>query len=233
MSRVISLLLPLIAACSAPSGEQVWIDTDGDGLHDATEHGLGLDPQVADTDGDGFDDGEEVHGNTDALDASDHPYAGGWPIDACRDDLVATGDAPGQVTEDFALLDQHGETVRLHDFCGKEVLLLSSAMWCEICRVEAPRMSETYAALKDRGFVLITLLGETVTGETPKKRDLKDWARNHGIDHPVLADADWAVSRRWIGPDLYLPTQHLLAPGAVVIEGDSYFAESDLEEHLP
>ena len=60
---------------------------------------------------------------------TDHPYAGGWPIDACRDDLVSTGNNVGQVATDFELLDQHGEYVRLHDFCGQEVLLVSAAFW--------------------------------------------------------------------------------------------------------
>ncbi len=104
-------------------------DTDGDGLDDDTEVELGTDPDVADTDGDDYDDGAEVDGNTDPLDADDYPYAGGWDIGACRDDLVSTGNAVGDIVEDFELLDQNGETVRLHDFCDRAILIDSGAMW--------------------------------------------------------------------------------------------------------
>jgi hypothetical protein len=43
-------------------------DGDGDGVADGVEHGMGLDPWVADTDGDGWDDGFELAYGTDPLD---------------------------------------------------------------------------------------------------------------------------------------------------------------------
>ncbi len=43
------------------------VDTDGDGLLDKLEEGLGTDPKKADTDGDGFSDGEEVRGKHNPL----------------------------------------------------------------------------------------------------------------------------------------------------------------------
>ena len=104
-------------------------DSDGDGLLDADERDGPTDPAVADSDEDGWDDGEEINGNTDPMDAEDHPYTGGWAIDACRNDIEGTGDAEGQVTSDFQLSDQFGETVSLHDFCGKAVLIVAGAFW--------------------------------------------------------------------------------------------------------
>ena len=105
------------------------VDSDGDGLTDSEEEALGSDPDAADSDGDGWDDGEEVSGNTDPLAAQDHPYTGGWAIGACRDELQATGNGVGDIAEDFALTDQFGDTVRLHDFCDRQVLLVSAAFW--------------------------------------------------------------------------------------------------------
>jgi hypothetical protein len=105
------------------------LDSDGDGLTDLEEAELGTDPSLADTDADGWDDGVEVAGNTDPNAAADHPYTGGWAIGACRDDLVATGNGVGQVTSDFALTDQFGDTVSLYDFCDREVLLVGAAFW--------------------------------------------------------------------------------------------------------
>lgn len=104
-------------------------DDDGDGLTNAEEAALGTDPALADTDGDGWDDGDELGGNTDPTAAADHPYTGGWAIGACRHDLVPSGTDVGDVAPDFALTDQFGETLHLHDFCDREVLLVSAAFW--------------------------------------------------------------------------------------------------------
>lgn len=105
------------------------LDSDGDGLTDLEEADLGTDPNEADTDGDGWDDREEVEGNTDPTRRRDHPYTGGWAIGACRHDIVSTGNDVGDIAENFVLTDQHGEDLSLHDFCDREVLLVSAAFW--------------------------------------------------------------------------------------------------------
>jgi len=115
----------------ACNGEKVdlTLDSDGDGLTDVEEEELGTDPFLSDSDGDDFTDSEEVTGGTDPLDFHDHPYYGGWPKDACADSTIGSGVYQvGQIAEDFLLLDQFGkaEKVRLHDFCDRTVLLVSS-----------------------------------------------------------------------------------------------------------
>jgi len=104
-------------------------DDDGDGLTAAEEEEMGTDPLSDDTDGDGFADGDEVSSYTDPSDGDDHPYQGGWEIASCRDDIVSTGNEVGEITDDFALLDQFGDTVRLHSFCDRAVMLIGSAFW--------------------------------------------------------------------------------------------------------
>ena len=89
---------------------------------EADPEAAGLDP-IGDEDGDGYSNGEEADANSDPLDASDVPYIGGWRKGDCRDDVAPTGDGVGQVAGDFALLDQFGETVHLHDFCDRTVML--------------------------------------------------------------------------------------------------------------
>ncbi len=230
---------PLVFAPEVTEGVDIIVgqpkddaaDSDGDGLSDEEEGELGLDPQSADSDGDGFDDGIEVDGFTDPLDATHHPYAGGWAIDPCNTTLEPSGNGVGQVTDNFALMDQHGEMVRLHDFCGREVLLVTSAMWCEPCQDEAPELQHWYETYADQGLMVITLLGENAGGNTPSQTDLESWATSYGLEHPVLADANWQVSNRW--PGAYIPTMHLLGDGAVVIAGDTYVSESQLEQNLP
>jgi hypothetical protein len=103
-------------------------DSDGDGLSDGDEVNLyGTDPSSADSDGDGYEDGEEVESFTDPLTEADHPYLGGWPIDACRMDVIPTGNDVGDIAENFTLLDQFGEYVRFHDFCNHTIFLIAGA----------------------------------------------------------------------------------------------------------
>lgn len=209
-------------------------DDDRDGLTNGEEDELGTDPDAADTDGDGYEDGEEVDGNTDPTDRQDHPYLGGWPIDACRDDLRPTGNDVGDVTADFALLDQFGEEVHLHDFCGKEVLLLSSAMWCGPCQQEAPDMQQLYREYEDRGFIVITLLGEDLSGRAPGQSDLQGWADAFGLTHPVVADANWGVTARFLRSSSFsIPTMSLLGAGAEVLARDTWVSETEIRNHLP
>ena len=120
-----------LSACGSPGDVvmELTTDQDGDGFSDAEEEEMGTDPTSQDTDGDGFLDGAEVQSFTDPTDATDHPYEGGWPIDSCRHTIESTGNATGQITPNFELMNQDGETVRLHDFCGKAVLLVGAAFW--------------------------------------------------------------------------------------------------------
>lgn len=125
------ILAVLMAGCGAAELKVeddafLDVDTDGDGLTDSEEEELGSDPDEVDTDGDGFEDGVEADWYTDPTNPQDHPYEGGWPIDACRNDLVPSGMAEGDVINDVKLLDQYGEEIRIHDFCD-HVLLIEHA----------------------------------------------------------------------------------------------------------
>ena len=136
----------LFAACGLPPDG----DEDGDGLTNGEEEDLGTDPELADTDGDGlgdgdevnqygtdpldedtdgdtYSDGDEVEGNTDPDNEIDHPYMGGWPIDACRSSVLPTGDEVGQIPSNFSLMDQFGEYVQFHDFCNQVIFMAAGA----------------------------------------------------------------------------------------------------------
>jgi hypothetical protein len=104
-------------------------DADGDGLSWSEEQALGTDPDDADTDGDGYGDGHEVDELFDPTDPDDHPYAGGWGRDPCFDDFAPAAYGIGDIADDFALVDQFGDTVHLRDFCGRAIYLLAGAMW--------------------------------------------------------------------------------------------------------
>jgi hypothetical protein len=123
------LLLVLGACAPGDDSGDPDVDSDGDGLLDSEELALGTDPDATDSDGDGTDDGDEVAENTSPTDAEDSPYLGGWPIGACRDEIESTGNEEGDVAEDFSLLDQFGQQVRLHSFCDRTVFLVGAAFW--------------------------------------------------------------------------------------------------------
>lgn len=210
------------------------LDSDNDGVTDAIEIQYGSDPFDPDTDGDGYEDGEEVELNTNPMNGADHPYIGGWPIDACRNDVVSTGNGVGQVATDFELLDQNGEMLRLHDFCGQAVMLVASAMWCGPCQQEASYLAGVYRQYEDDGFLIITLLGEDSGGSTPNQADLQSWANSFGLDHPVVADPGFGVGSRFVtGGSLYLPSTSLLGEGAVVIKRDTTISTNDIVNALP
>ena len=127
------LAMTLLLGCGVRggggSGGDGHSDNDEDGLEAWEEEEMGSDPDDADSDGDGFADGTEADQNTSPMDDEDHPYAGGWPIGACRDTIEATGDEAGDIANDWALPDQFGEDVRLHSFCDRTVLLVAAAFW--------------------------------------------------------------------------------------------------------
>ena len=81
------------------------------------------DPEL-DLDEDGYTNQQEWDAGSDPNDANDIPYVGGWGKDfSCRFDIEPTGNEVGQIAEDFSLIDQYGDMVSLHDFCGRPVLL--------------------------------------------------------------------------------------------------------------
>lgn len=124
-------LLPLIPFLTMGCFADVEfdVDGDGDGLLDAEEVELGSDPGNPDSDDDGWDDGEEAAQYTDPTDDSDKPYELGWKIDSCRHDVEATSNEVGGIAANFELVNQLGETVRLHDFCDQVVYLIFAAFW--------------------------------------------------------------------------------------------------------
>jgi hypothetical protein len=121
------LVHSLLTGCAAEVA--VDVDADGDGLLGAKEAELGTDPNEADSDGDGADDGKEMVEHTDPLDDAEYPYQGGWEIGSCSKDVKATGWSEGDTSNDFAMMDQFGETVHLHSFCQDVVYLVFAAFW--------------------------------------------------------------------------------------------------------
>lgn len=205
-------------------------DSDGDGLTDDEETIRGTDPENPDTDGDGWEDGAEA--DTDPNDPKDHPYTGGWPIGACRDDIVPTGSAVGNVADDFSLTDQYSDTVRLYSFCDRAVLIVGTAGWSSTAGDDTEDLQALYETYADRGLMVVELLAEDQHGDTPDRDALESWTAAHDVSFPVLADPDWDVSFRF-EQDGSLPSWTLVAPGVVLASMDAELSARDIESVLP
>ena len=91
-----------------------------------------------------------------------------------------------------------------------------------------------YQKYKDRGLMVITLMAENGSGVTPSVDELKSWANQYNLTHPVLADDGWVVTRSYIGNGgIGLPTETLLASGMIVNRIDTWVQDSDIEALLP
>lgn len=76
------------------------------------------------------------------------------------------------------------------------------------------------------------MLGETNSGGVPTSEDLQEWASTYGSTHPLVSDPSFGYG--WNFMTGALPSQTLLAPGAVIVATDQYGLNgSDIEEVLP
>jgi hypothetical protein len=91
-----------------------------------------------------------------------------------------------------------------------------------------------YRRYEADGFIVITLLGEDNFGQPPSRQVLQNWAANFGLEHPVVSDADRAVTWDFVpGNQVGLPTMHLLGAGAEVLMVDTYVTENTVQNNLP
>ena len=186
-------------------------DSDGDGIIDGDEVETTLtDPTLADTDGDGYDDGAEWDFGSNANDADDVIYQGGWPYYVGKDDI--SNQDRGNFVQGRRMLrmgvmkDQFGDEVDFFDFYNEDgipIIVDISAPWCGPCNevaawldgddARAPWMAEFTAVREavDNGEAYwVTIMGEQTDGSTAVRRTAREWYDNYPHPNvPVLADA--------------------------------------------
>ncbi len=96
---------------------------------------------------------------------------------------LLAGDAP-----DFTLPDREGKPVRLSDFRGKKVLLLTWASWCG-CRFDLAGWQQVYESLKDKNFEIVAAAQDTAG---PKITD--PWYDKAKVSFTALVDTKHTVS---------------------------------------
>lgn len=105
----------------------------------------------------------------------------------------------GEEGPNFSLVDfQTGKKVSLSDFRGKKVVMLEFwATWCDICKIEMPRLQKEYDKYKDKGY---QLLGITLSRGDPKDRDrIKALRDKHKLGYPILLDTEFEVATKLYG----------------------------------
>ena len=171
-------------------------DPDGDGLDTSFEEQIGTDPNDEDSDGDGYEDGEEYMSYFLPWDASDQPYIGGYPRGPLPDEIDGQGWHAGEITRNWTAQDQWEQELQLHRFFGNVVVVEVAAEWCGPCQASAETLEEEYQERKDDGFVVIQLLLDGQSYDSPP--DLERWADQFGLTSPLVSDHNQEIAQHYV-----------------------------------
>ncbi len=106
--------------------------------------------------------------------------------------LLGVGHRGPVLAPDFAVIDLHGQAVRLSALRGKVVLLNLWTTWCPPCREEMPSLERLWGRLHDRDFRLLA-----VSEDEEGKRAVDPFVREMGLTFPVLVDPEHQVGDRY------------------------------------
>lgn len=162
-------------------------------------------------------------------------------LTACGSQGAASPSGGGDATPagtrapDFTGRDTAGQTFRLSDHLGKEVVLLDFwATYCEPCKAEFPHLRAMYDAQKAKGLLVV---GVAMDGPETSA-DLPAFVRRFGIDFPVVVDDDSRIASLY-NPKKSMPLSVLIdRTGAIVTvregynPGDEKLVEADVEKAL-
>jgi peroxiredoxin len=155
---------------------------------------------------------------------------------------TASGGAPGAVStssgdvaSDFTARDVDGNTFRLADHLGKEVILLDFwSTFCEPCKAEFPHLRALYAANRARGLIVVGVAmdGPESIAEVPA------FVKRYKVDFPVVLDEDSRIASLY-DPKKSMPFSVLIGRDqrtAAVREGyspgDEKFVAADVTKAL-
>jgi len=108
---------------------------------------------------------------------------------ACSD--VKSAADVGTSAQDFTARDTDGNTFRLSDHIGKEVVLIDFwATWCVPCLAEMPHLERMYQQYKSRGFLVVA-----VSMDGPETiADVPAFAKRNQMNFTVLLDEDSSIA---------------------------------------
>jgi hypothetical protein len=137
------------------------------------------------------------------------------------------------MTLDWRLEDPFDRDVRLHQFCGRVILL-------ESLRADDPGLESRLSELEElrSGFagwelVVVALIANS-DGSEPDGEELARLTVEGDLRFPLLADPDWEVTRRYTGDVPSGSSIQLYGPGLVLEATELTEVDaSDVEALLP
>jgi len=134
----------------------------------------------------------------------------GSPNPASATDRNA-GSAAGTVAPDFTARDMDGNTFRLSDHLGKQVVLLDFwATFCEPCKAELPHLRAMYDRDRAKGLLVV---GVAMDGPETAA-DVPAFVKRFDVDFPIVMDDDSRIA------SLYNPKKSM--PLSVIIAKTGY-----------
>ena len=120
----------------------------------------------------------------------------GDPATAANFSLAGASSNPypltaGTPAPDFSLKTLDGQTVSLHDYQGKAVMVNFWATWCPPCRSEMPDMQNLYSELKGKG---VEILAVNVQEARPP---IEKFVTQFGLTFPILLDVSGDVVQQY------------------------------------
>lgn len=111
-------------------------------------------------------------------------FAEGW-----RDPAAAERDPARLEVIEFAdFYDPEGERTEL-------LLVNTTAVWCQSCKVEHKDLPKRYAELHGQGLEILSGLFQDGDAEPAALKDLSAWARQFGTNFPFVLDPEFQLGR--------------------------------------
>jgi len=132
---------------------------------------------------------------------------------------ATAGGPTGTVAPDFTARDVDGQTFRLSDHLGKEVVLLDFwSTFCEPCKAEFPHLGAMYQKDKARGLLVV---GVSMDGPE-SVADVPAFVKRYGISFPVVIDDDSRIASLY-DPKKSMPLSVLVArSGRIIVVREGY-----------
>jgi thiol-disulfide isomerase/thioredoxin len=118
--------------------------------------------------------------------------------------------------------------VRLHDFCGKVVLLTIGASWCGPSQAKASKLEGLYQRYDPTEFIAIDILYQDRNYQPATIETAEEWVETFGLTVPVLIDPEQTVITSWVLANA-IPSESLMKRGLEIIVLDTQDADMQID----